>query len=71
MAPVNDGTGDNFPILPEDYEGLTTALRIKISADLKAIGNEQYKGDFYSLINRFIYLKFSTRDFSKEFRARH
>lgn len=47
MAPVNDGTGDNFPILPEDYEGLTTALRIKISADLKAIGNEQYKGDYY------------------------
>ena len=45
MAPVNDGTGDNFPILPEDYEGLTTALRIKISEDLKAIGNEQYKGD--------------------------
>jgi len=49
MAPVNDGTGDNFPILPEDYEGLTTALRIKISADLKAIGNEQYKAKNFEL----------------------
>jgi len=49
MAPVNDGTGDNFPILPEDYEGLTTALRIKISADLKAIGNEQYKAKNYEV----------------------
>ena len=40
----DDGTGDKFPIFPDDIEDLTTAKRIEIAAELKQIANSQYKG---------------------------
>lgn len=39
----DDGTGDKFPIFPDDIEDLTTAKRIEIAAELKQIANSQYK----------------------------
>ena len=41
---VDDGTGDKYPIFPDEIEGITTAQRIEISNELKLIGNQQLKG---------------------------
>lgn len=40
---VDDGTGDKYPIFPDEIEGITTAQRIEISNELKLIGNQQLK----------------------------
>jgi len=43
MAPKDDGTGDKYPIWPDDIPELTIPKRIEIADDLKAIGNAQFK----------------------------
>ena len=40
---LDDGTGDKYPIWPDDIQDLTIPKRIEIADDLKAIGNAQFK----------------------------
>jgi len=61
MAPKDDGTGDKYPIWPDDVEDLTIQKRLQIADDLKAIGNAQFKekkwlkaGDKYTKALRYL-----------------
>lgn len=64
---VDDGTGDKFPMYPDEVEDLTTAKRIEISAELKQIGNAQFKEKkFEKAVEKYkkalLYLNVSAND---------
>jgi len=43
MTPKDDGTGDKYPVWPDDIQDITISKRIEIADHLKAIGNAQFK----------------------------
>ena len=40
---IDDGTGDKYPVWPDDIQDITISKRIEIADHLKAIGNAQFK----------------------------